>query len=95
MAPPSQMDRATMLAQLNREGQNAGSDYNDGEGINGWFGWTIEPDGNGGGVLSVTYEDQDRDPVTLRWVLTPMGLQPAPPVEAVQPMVVEHTEGKW
>ena len=95
---PSQMDRATMLDILTSEGENAGSDYNDSERVHGRFGWSIEPDGNGGGVLSVTYEDQedeDHEPITLRWVLTPMGLQPVPPVEAVVPPAVEHTEGTW
>jgi hypothetical protein len=71
----SEMNRITMLTLLSDEGENAGSDYNDSERVHGRFGWTVEQDRNGGGVLSVTYEDQENElaPTTHRWVMIPMG----------------------
>lgn len=93
----SAMTREQMLAQLNREGENAGSDYNDDEEINGWFGWTVDTTDQAPGeaVLSVTYSNPD-DPspeLTLKWRMVPMGQPPRPFQPAQQPVVVDFPEG--
>jgi hypothetical protein len=49
------MERDTMLDILAELGQDAGSDYNDAEDVDGWFGWTISDTGDAP-VLTVTYE---------------------------------------
>lgn len=74
------MNRPTMLTILSDEGTAAGSDYNDAETVHGRFAWSIEQDGHGGGILSVTYEDLEAalEPITLRWALTPLGLRAMP-----------------
>jgi hypothetical protein len=61
-----------MLRQLNEHGQDAGSDYNDSEEVDGYFGWEVEGD-----VLVVTHEISEdsnrRNPeVTRRWRLVPI-----------------------
>jgi hypothetical protein len=94
----SEMTREEMLRHLSSHGEDAGSNFNDSEEIHGRFGWSIEQDGQGGGVLSVTYEDQDEGAgpaVTLRWVLQPQGLLPEIPLAATQSPAVEPTEGAW
>lgn len=47
-----------MIENLHQYGQDAGSDFNDGD-LMGWFAWTVQD-----GVLTVTYEPatEDGDP---------------------------------
>lgn len=51
-----------MLAQLNEQGGDAGSDFNDGD-LNGWFGWSVED-----GILTVQFEPAtpDGDPGAMK-----------------------------
>lgn len=44
-----------MLANLDMQGGDAGSDFNDGD-LMGWFGWRVHD-----GVLTVTYEPSEGD----------------------------------
>lgn len=64
------MDEVTMLQVLNAYGEDAGSDFNDGEEVMGYFGWSIDDDR----VLTVTYRGED-DPADTafvgRWRLVP------------------------
>lgn len=53
-----------MLAQLDFYGGDAGSNFNDGEDVNGWFGWSITDD-----VLTVTLDREDGETLTARWQL--------------------------
>jgi hypothetical protein len=88
------MDRMTMLKILKGQGEAAGSDFNDSDEVNGWFGWTIEQDGPAR-VLAVTHHPDEGTETTARWQLIPMGIPPQAPREAVQPPAVEPTEGRW
>lgn len=47
------MTPGEMLSNLDMEGGDAGSDFNDGD-LMGWFGWRVTD-----GVLTVTYEPED------------------------------------
>jgi hypothetical protein len=61
------------LETLHEHGQDANSDYNDSDEVQGWFGWTIRGD-----VLTVTHKADDdgyEDPankVMHRWRLVPI-----------------------
>lgn len=67
------MSAEEMLAQLHEHGQDAGSDYNDSDEVQGWFSWTVRGD-----VLTVTHQADDDgydDPankVARRWRLVPI-----------------------
>ena len=61
------MERDTMLLILNKQGGEAAADFNDGESVNGWFGWTVLD-----GELTITFQPCDDDgnagiPVAHRW----------------------------
>ncbi len=45
-----------MLDILNDLGEDSGSRYNDGEAVNGWFGWSVHDN-----LLTVGFTDADRD----------------------------------
>lgn len=91
----SAMTRDKMLRLLNEHGEDAGSDYNDGDEVHGRFGWTVTQNGDEA-VLTVTYEDQNEGAgpaLSLMWHMVPMG-PPLRPVEpAQQPVVVDFPEG--
>ena len=57
------MERDTMLLILNKQGGEAAADFNDGESVNGWFGWTVLD-----GELTITFQpcDDTATPVS-RW----------------------------
>jgi len=66
-----------MLDQLSSDGENAGSDFNDGEDVNGWFGWTVVTDADGVPNLTVIYQPITEDggageAQTARWRLEPV-----------------------
>jgi hypothetical protein len=62
------MDEVTMLQVLNEYGEDAASDYNDGEDVMGWFGWSI----NDEHILTVTFRDEDGEPDSAQWRLVPI-----------------------
>ena len=45
------MTRDQMLDLLHEHGEDAGSDYNDGDEVEGWFGWKVN-----GEILTVKYQ---------------------------------------
>jgi hypothetical protein len=57
------MEPEEMLRILSEQGSQAGSDFNDGDDVMGYFGWSIDGD-----VLIVTYESGDGS-ATSRWRL--------------------------
>ena len=59
------MDRKTMLANLNGDGDDVGSDLDDG--LEGWFGWRVRGD-----VLRVTFEDSNHRKHEAQWILLPV-----------------------
>jgi hypothetical protein len=59
------MDARQMLAILAEHGEDAGSDYNDGEDVDGYFGWTVEGIGDAP-VLVVTHRPGDGGEVSSR-----------------------------
>jgi len=80
------IDPERMLEQLHRAGEDAGSDFHDGENMQGWFGWEVYPvTGSASGTvlsheLKITYTplteagdgaDEERA-VTRRWRLEPV-----------------------
>lgn len=64
------MDAVTMLQVLNEQGGEAGSDFNDGEEVMGWYGWSIDDDH----ILTVTYRPEDGQTDTARWKLVPVAV---------------------
>jgi hypothetical protein len=74
------IDRERMLTLLNRQGHDAGSDFNDGEEVSGWFGWDIANIEHSPLVLEVTYTPtteegdgpDDAKAVTRCWRLEPI-----------------------
>jgi hypothetical protein len=73
-------DRFDALAALHSHGQDAGSDFNDGEDTPGYFGWSVELNDIGDYELVVTYEaagdydelndeEDTESPVEFTWVL--------------------------
>lgn len=72
MNPVELLSTERMLATLREHGEEAGSDYNDSEEVQGYFGWTVHGD-----VLEVTHEadnesNRPNPSVTRRWRLVPM-----------------------
>lgn len=66
------MTRDEMLRHVASEGENAGSDYNDG--LDGWFGFTIE-DHHGIPALVATWKSAGAPggaKQRLSWLLTPV-----------------------
>lgn len=59
------MDEQTLLAILNTQGEDAGADFNDGDDVLGWFGWSIKDD-----ILTVTHTSTDSVETSGRWRLT-------------------------
>lgn len=55
-----------MLRVLDTEGEEAGSNYNDGENVLGWFSWTVRDS-----VLEIKHQDDQGVITTARWKLTP------------------------
>lgn len=65
-----------MLRQLRLHGEEAGSDYNDADEVEGWLGWTVKGD-----VLTVEYrpctDDGRAGPAqTASWRLVPAETKP-------------------
>lgn len=84
-----------MLDQLGVEGLEAGADFNDGDGVMGWFGWSVTRDPNRGILLAITYtpttsEGEAGPPERAEWMLRMV--PPEPPVEGVDPPAAEDTE---
>lgn len=48
-----------MLTVLREHGEDAGSDFNDSDEVNGWFGWTIVHDQLRGPLLRITHTPVD------------------------------------
>lgn len=73
------MEANEMLLQLHEHGQDAGSDFNDSDEVDGWFGWEVDGWDGDSPVLTVTYQQDAHDAadrVTVRrmWRLVPIEL---------------------
>ena len=62
------MDRVTMLQLLNEHGEDAASNFNDGEDVMGWFGWSINDDH----ILTITFNDDNGNADSAQWRLRPL-----------------------
>ncbi len=61
------MTRDEMLAVFRDAGQDAGSDYNDDDRVNGWFGWDFDPVNL---TLTIRHEDTgDNPPKSVTFML--------------------------
>lgn len=67
------MNAEEMLDQLNIEGGECASTFNDGD-LMGWFGWSIDNSDDSGQILTVTFEtdDDDKVPTEHSWRLVPV-----------------------
>jgi hypothetical protein len=56
-----------ILQTLNEHGQDAASDYNDGENVMGYFGWSVETSAR---ILVITFEPDDGERQVVAFQLT-------------------------
>lgn len=60
------------LDQLNSHGEDAGSDYNDGDDVRGWLGWSVAVENRILTIYLAVDKDDERTPKELRFKLVPL-----------------------